>query len=66
MPKDLAIAGFNNLNLLKGLPLPLATTDAHRFEIGQKAAEIILAAQNPDSPAQVMKLEPVVTTGQSL
>lgn len=66
VPGDLAIAGFNNLNLLKGLPKPLATTDAHRFEIGQKAAEIIMASQAPDSPSQVVKLEPVVTTGQSL
>ncbi len=66
VPQDLALAGFNNLKLLRGLPMTLATTDAHRFEIGQKAAEIILAAQDPDSPAQVMKLEPEVTTGQSL
>lgn len=66
VPGDLALAGFNNLNLLKGLPMTLATTDAHRFEIGQKAAEIILAAQDSNSPAQVLKLQPEVTTGQSL
>lgn len=66
VPQDLALAGFNNLELLRGLPLTLATTDAHRFQIGQKAAEIILASQGADTPAQVVQLQPSVTTGQSL
>ena len=66
VPNDLALAGFNNLQLLKGLPMTLATTDAHRHEIGQKAAEIILASQDPACEAQVVRLEPEVTTGQSL
>ncbi|WP_058241552.1 LacI family DNA-binding transcriptional regulator [Shimia marina] len=66
VPGDLALAGFNNLELLRGLPLTLATTDAHRFQIGQKAAEIILESQSGEHPAQVVTLQPEVTTGQSL
>ncbi|MFY0618289.1 LacI family DNA-binding transcriptional regulator [Shimia sp.] len=66
VPDDLALAGFNNLELLRGLPLKLATTDAHRYMIGQKAAEIILANQDTNSLAQVMTLQPQLTTGQSL
>lgn len=66
VPEQLALAGFNNLELLRGLPKNLATTDAHRFEIGQKAAEIILSAPSPTAPAQTIKLVPQVTMGQSL
>ena len=66
VPDELALAGFNNLKLLRGLPMTLATTDAHRFEIGQKAAQIILASQGPNSPVQTVKLEPQVTRGGSL
>lgn len=43
VPGDLALAGFNNLEILDGLPRRLATTDAHRFAIGEQAAALILA-----------------------
>lgn len=43
IPNSLGLAGFNNVNLLKGLPRMLATMDACRFEIGTKAAEIVAA-----------------------
>ena len=43
IPNALGLAGFNNVNLLKGLPRMLATMDACRFEIGTKAAEIVAA-----------------------
>ena len=67
IPGDLAIAGFNNLDLLKGLPMQLATTDSHRFEIGQRAAEIILdAGQGQAVPTQLVKLDPKAVPGQSL
>ena len=48
VPGRLAIAGFNNLELLDGLPLRLATTDSFRFEIGKRAAEIV--ADPPGDP----------------
>ncbi len=63
VPEQLALAGFNNLNLLRGLPIQLATTDAHRFAIGEAAADIIL-----DDPkqAKLVQLEPEAIRGQSL
>lgn len=64
VPGDLALAGFNDLPMLKGLPIQLATTDAHRFEIGQKAAEIILAKEHA-SP-RVIALQPSLSLGESL
>ena len=44
VPGQIAIAGFNNLDLLDGLPLRLATTESHRFAIGRRAAEIVVEA----------------------
>ena len=67
IPTDLALAGFNNLDLLKGLPMQLATTDAHRFEIGQRAAQIILDAGAGKAGAQqFVELDPKAIAGQSL
>ncbi len=42
IPDDLAIAGFNQLDMAQGLPVDLATTNSLRYEIGRKAAEIVL------------------------
>ena len=64
VPGDLAIAGFNDLQLLRGLPLKLATTDAHRHAIGGKAAEIILAPKG-NEPATI-ELQPEISPGDSL
>jgi LacI family transcriptional regulator, gluconate utilization system Gnt-I transcriptional repressor len=70
VPDDLAIAGFNNLDLLAGLPLRLATTNAFRFEIGQKAAEIILrrsgSGADPRSTPEIVSLKAEIDPGQSL
>jgi len=63
VPGDLALAGFNGLDLLDGLPVRLATTDAHRFEIGRKAAELVLEAP---SSQRVIALEATVEPGESL
>ena len=41
VPGTLGLAGFNGLELLDGLRLKLATTDANRREIGLRAAQIV-------------------------
>ncbi len=63
VPGDLALAGFNGLDLLDGLPVRLATTDAHRFEIGRRAAELVLEAP---ASARHVALEATVEPGESL
>lgn len=42
LPDQLAIAGFNGLEIGQALPVPLTTTGSNRVRIGQKAAGAIL------------------------
>lgn len=41
IPNQVGLAGFNQVELIDGLPLRLATMDSCRFKIGQTAAQII-------------------------
>lgn len=42
LPDQLAIAGFNGLDIGQSLPVPLTTTASHRARIGETAANCIL------------------------
>ncbi|SDK28721.1 LacI family DNA-binding transcriptional regulator [Aliiruegeria lutimaris] len=44
VPEEILLTGFNGLDLVEALPVPIATTITPRHEIGFKAAELILAA----------------------
>lgn len=68
VPGDVALAGFNNLQILSGLPLQLATTDACRRDIGERAAEILLQARDSaEELAPICEaLSPRISLGQSL
>ncbi|MVO18021.1 LacI family DNA-binding transcriptional regulator [Parasedimentitalea huanghaiensis] len=68
VPGDVALAGFNNLQLLKGLPLEMATTDACRRQIGERAAQIILQARaaKSDMGPVLEVLRPTISLGASL
>ena len=48
LPQDLAIFGFNGLEIGRELPQPLSTIRSNRFLIGQRAVEEILAT--PERP----------------
>ena len=68
IPGKIGLAGFNQLELLEGLPQRLATMDSCRFEIGQLAANII-AARNGlyNGPIKgVMELSPKILYGETL
>ena len=62
------MAGFNGVELLDVLPMKLATMDACRYEIGQKAAEIIAARLFETSTAegQIIELEPNFNRGETI
>lgn len=69
IPNEMGLAGFNGVELLQGLPMRLATMDACRFEIGQKAAEIILAqsrGEDPDTQPVQIELTPTLSQGDTL
>lgn len=54
VPGDLALFGFNGLDIGRALPQPLSTIRANRFEIGQRAVEICLSsAIRPATPVSV-------------
>lgn len=68
VPQDLGLAGFNGLNLLKGLPVKLATMDACRQDIGREAARIIAArGQGEHKPGgERIVLTPELDPGETL
>jgi LacI family gluconate utilization system Gnt-I transcriptional repressor len=49
VPDQLAIFGFNGLEIGRNLPRPLSTIRSNRFLIGQKSIEAILQA--PERPS---------------
>lgn len=68
IPNQIGLAGFNDVELLQGLPRRLATMDACRLEIGRKAAEII-AQRVEDPEAELEKrveLTPTISFGDTL
>lgn len=54
LPDQLAIFGFNGLDIGRELPQPLSTIRSNRFMIGQKAIEAILQTQDrPDTKTTI-------------
>jgi LacI family gluconate utilization system Gnt-I transcriptional repressor len=68
IPGQIGLAGFNGVELLDGLPRRLATMDACRREIGQRAARII--AERQDGPeveeTEIIELSPTLDYGDTL
>lgn len=68
IPTQIGLAGFNGVELLDGLPRQLATMDACRRDIGQKAAEIIARRNvDPTEPeGERLELSPTLSLGDTL
>lgn len=68
IPGQIGLAGFNGLDLLKGLPKTLATMEACRYQTGQEAARIITErAANPETTeAERVELTPRLELGDTL
>lgn len=68
VPGQIGLAGFNDVELLQGLPRKLATMDACRLEIGRKAAEIIAGQlDNPEEDIETrITLSPTISYGDTL
>lgn len=68
IPGAMGLAGFNGINLLKGLPRELATMESCRQDIGRAAAQIIVERAGEDGPTGPSRivLEPVISYGDTL
>ena len=68
IPGQIGLAGFNQFEILEGMPQRLATMDSCRFEIGQFAARIV-AARNGlyhDPIENIIELSPKIFYGETL
>jgi len=67
VPRKLGLAGFNGVDLLDGLPRRLATMDACRREIGQRAAAIIAGHSDTGLVGgERVELTPVLQPGDTI
>ncbi|KNG93455.1 LacI family DNA-binding transcriptional regulator [Pseudaestuariivita atlantica] len=68
IPGRIGLAGFNDVELLDGLPRRLATMDSCRNEIGTKAAQIIASRVADPNAAyeEVTELSPTIDVGDTL
>lgn len=68
VPGKVGLAGFNDVELLDGLPMRLATMDARRREIGRKAAELVAkaAAEGRERAEERVELAPALALGDTL
>ena len=65
IPGKLGLAGFNGVDLLDGLPMRLATTDARRLDIGRRAARIV-AGKDPRPEDGIVALAPTFLPGDTI
>lgn len=65
IPGKLGLAGFNGVDLLDGLPMRLATTDARRVDIGRRAARIV-AGKEPRPEGDKLVLTPHFIPGDTI
>ena len=68
IPDDIGLAGFNGVELLHGLPMQLATMDACRVDIGERAAQIVadrvIGGKSKDE--SIIELSPILQSGDTL
>ena len=67
VPGGIGLAGFNGLEILEGMPRRLATMDACRREIGERAARIV-AGRSPSGliGGERVELAPVLQPGDTI
>lgn len=65
IPDRIGLAGFNGVDLLDGLPVRLATTDARRVEVGRRAARIV-AGKDVAPLDRVVQLTPSFLPGDTI
>jgi LacI family transcriptional regulator, gluconate utilization system Gnt-I transcriptional repressor len=62
---DLALFGFNGLEIGQSMPAPLSTLRSNRFLIGKKAVEILLSSSNRAAAGQIVDTGFEIVPGQT-
>ncbi|AXH95433.1 LacI family DNA-binding transcriptional regulator [Ornithinimicrobium avium] len=57
IPEDVAVVGYNNLDLAEALPVPLTSVDSRLFDVGTQAMRTLLELIGGGSPGS-LSLEP--------
>ncbi|MDO5647552.1 LacI family DNA-binding transcriptional regulator [Paracoccus sp. (in: a-proteobacteria)] len=65
IPGRIGLAGFNGVDLLHGLPVRLATTDARRLDIGRRAARLV-AGKDAVPDDRIVALTPSFIPGDTI
>lgn len=65
IPNRIGLAGFNGVDLLEGLPVRLATTDARRVDIGRRAARLV-AGKDMVPADRIVALTPTFLPGDTI
>lgn len=59
IPDDVALIGYDNIQISKCLPISLSTIDTHGYKVGRKAAEILInKLVDPNTTCQQIVLKP--------
>jgi LacI family gluconate utilization system Gnt-I transcriptional repressor len=65
VPGRLGLAGFNGVDLLDGLPMRLATTDARRVDVGRRAARLV-SGKDAAPENRIIALTPTFLPGDTI
>lgn len=66
IPDDVALIGYDNIQISEFLPISLSTVDTHGYEVGKKAAEILLnQIDDPDSAIRQITIKPDIIIRES-
>lgn len=66
IPDDIAIIGYDNIDISKFLPISLSTIDTHASDVGFRAAEILIKMINePETPVRQIILKPNLVVRES-
>jgi LacI family gluconate utilization system Gnt-I transcriptional repressor len=63
VPRQLALFGFNGIDIGRALPQPLSTIRSNRFMIGRKAVEEVLSSPNRAEGGRVIDTGFEIVTG---
>ncbi|MEO1397922.1 MAG: LacI family DNA-binding transcriptional regulator [Pseudomonadota bacterium] len=65
VPQSLGIVGFNGLRLNSVLNRPITTTTTPRAQLGEKAAQLLIAKMSKAATTKTVKLPVTITPGQT-